>query len=221
MLAAVCGSCNDHHETIDEYRICAGVGVKEFTPQSEAQVMDRVSGTTTTINPPSDRQVKYALDLLESRVWPDGFSDEDLRGMERRVVSELIDSLHKAPRKAQDRKVGADGVKQEFKDIPNGRYALEWRSIKNRGWKFYQVKHGHTVTFVDLLIGSPGEYRKTRLGRADANTVLKEIQAITPRQASADFGIQSGTCGVCSSPLTNEESLKLGIGPICRGKMGW
>jgi hypothetical protein len=178
--------------------------------------MDNLSGTTTTINPPSDRQVKYAMDLLETRVWPDGFCEEDLRGMERRVVSNLIDSLHKAPRKDTSRQVGANGVKQEYKDIPNGRYALEFID----GWKFYQVKHGRKVLFVDMLIGSPGDYRKQSLRGAARNTVLETIQK-NPRQASIDFGLKSETCGVCSSPLTNEESLKYGIGPKCRSKMGW
>ena len=212
MMTAVCGTCKGHHETIAEYRDCQGV------PQpSEAEVMDRLSGQTTTRNPPSDRQVKYALDLLASRVWPDGFSDEDLRGMERKAVSELIDLLHKAPRKDTSRQVGANGVKQEFKDIPNGRYALEFSD----GWKFYQVKHGHTRTFVNMLIGSPGAYRQQDIRGKAGDEILRQIRNISPQKASADFGKQSGTCGVCSSPLTNAESLLYGIGPKCRSKMGW
>lgn len=211
MLNAVCGACKGKHETIAEYRTCSGA------PQTDAQVMDNVSGQTTTVNYASDKQVKYALDLLENRVWPDGFSDEDLRGMERRVVSELIDALHKAPRKAQDRKVGATGVKQEFKDIPKGRYALKFAD----GWKFYEVRHGHTRLFLDMLIGSPGSYRKQELRASARLDVLESIRKVTPRQASINFGLESKTCGVCSSPLTNKESLELGIGPICRGKMGW
>jgi hypothetical protein len=180
--------------------------------------MDRVSGTTTTINPPSDRQVKYALDLLESRVWPDGFSDEDLRGMERRVVSDLIDRLHKAPRRPSDRQVGATGFKKdEFADVPNGRYALNY---EDEGWKFFQVHQGVKIAFLDLLIGSPGSYRKQSMRGAPRVKILERIQE-DPRSASVNFGIQSGTCGICSSPLTNEESLKLGIGPVCRAKMGW
>lgn len=217
MLTATCGACKGKHETIAEYRNCSGA------PQTEAQVMDNLTGQTTTANPPSDAQIKYALDLLENRVWPDGFCEEDLRGMERKVVSNLIDSLHKAPRKGQDRRVGAKGSKvSEWKDIiPKGRYALVWQSTKSSGWKFYQVRHGHTRTFVVMLLGSPGAYREVKLNYKDADTVLKEIERVTPQKASADFGQQSGTCGVCSSPLTNEESLKYGIGPKCRSKMGW
>lgn len=212
MLNAVCGACKGKHETIAEYRNCSGA------PQSEAEVMDNLSGTQTTINPPSDKQVEYAMDLLANRVWPDGFCEEDLRGMERRTVSELIDALHKAPRKAQDRKVGAKGSKTStFRDVPNGRYALK----DSEGvWNFFQVNQGRTVTFLDRLIGSPGAYRKQSVRGRPASIILLEIQK-DPRKASADFGLQSKTCGVCSSPLTNEESLEIGIGPKCRSKMGW
>lgn len=212
MMTATCGACKGKHETIAEYRNCQGAPAAP----NEAQVMDKLTGQTTTVNPPSDAQVKYALDLLENRVWPDGFCEEDLRGMERKVVSNLIDSLHKAPRKAQDRKVGANGVKRPYKNIPNGRYALEFIE----GWKFFQVNQGHTRTFLDMLIGSPGDYRKQKMGGAAANTVLETIQK-DPKQASINFGLKSETCGICHSPLTNPDSLAAGIGPHCRSKLGW
>jgi hypothetical protein len=217
MLAAVCGSCNGHHENIDGYRVCAGVGVK-----SEAEVMDAVSGVKTTFNPPSERQVKYALDLLEARVWPDGFCEEDLKGMERRVVSQLIDSLHKAPRKAQDRKVGAKGVKDMFHSVPDGWYAIQGKEKDGeKTWRFFEVKTGHTHKFLNMLIGSPGDYRRQAIYTHASRVILDQIRAVTPRQASLDFGTQSEICGVCHSPLTNPESIALGIGPKCRSKMGW
>jgi uncharacterized CHY-type Zn-finger protein len=212
MLTATCGTCKGKHNTIEEYRNCQGA------PQTEAEVMDRLSGTTTTIARPSDKQVRYALDLLATRVWPDTFTEEDLKGMERRQVSELIDGLFKA-KKISKGQIGAKSPKpQEYKDIPDGRYALK---DKDGVWKFFQVNHGHTRIFVDMLIGAPGAYRKQKMYGGVADQILRGIRDVTPRQASIDFGLQSGTCGVCSSPLTNEDSLKYGIGPICRGKMGW
>lgn len=214
-MQAKCGTCKGTHDTIAEYKDCAGVPRVEEV--NAATVMDNLSGLKSIINKPSDRQVTYAMDLLRTRAWPDELTEEDLRGMERRQVSELIDALFKAPRKSQDRRVGANGAKQEFKDIPKGRYALEFAD----GWKFFQIGQGHTRTFVDMLIGSPGAYRKQKIFGANGDEILKMIRKVTPRQASIDFGLQSGTCGVCSSPLTNKESLELGIGPICRGKMGW
>lgn len=215
-MNAKCGKCKGTHDTIEEYRTCQGVPA---TDESAGEVMDKLSGTTTTVNRPSDKQVRYAMDLLATRVWPDEITEEDLKGMERRQVSDLIDSLYKAPRKKEDRQVGANGSRTpKYKNtIPPGRYALK---DKDGVWKFYQVKHGHTRTFLDMLIGSPGAYRQQKVYGKVADVLLDTIAA-NPRQASINFGLQSETCGVCSSPLTNEDSLKYGIGPVCRGKTGW
>lgn len=42
-----------------------------------------------------------------------------------------------------------------------------------------------------------------------------------PFQAATEFGHATGQCSVCMRPLTNPESVKLGIGPVCRAKFGW
>lgn len=43
--------------------------------------------------------------------------------------------------------------------------------------------------------------------------VCRDVVAAVER-----FGKELGVCGVCNSPLTNEESRRLGIGPVCRSK---
>jgi hypothetical protein len=199
------------HESVDEVRRCWGAQTEADNP---AAIMDNLTGVKTQINPPSTKQVSYAMALLDTKVWPDSFTEEDLKGMERRQVSDLIDRLVKAPRKNLDK--GASGPKPVQFEIPDGRYALEYAE----GWKFFQVKQGHTRTFLELLIGSPGAYRHQKLYGVAANTVLEVIQK-DPRQASINFGLESKTCGVCSSPLTNPESIAYGIGPKCRAKKGW
>lgn len=221
MMNAKCGACGGTHETIAEYRDCAGV------KQEPIDVMDNLTGVKTVINPPSTKQVSYALDLLGKKVWPDSFTEEDLKGMERRQVSDLIDGLFKAPRKPSE--FGAKGSKpvDKWEDIPDGRYALAFAPSDGPAvgdeaeWRFFQIKHGHTRVFVDLLIGAPGAYRYQKFYGVQADKILGMIRSDTPRVASINFGLKSETCGVCSSPLTNPDSIKYGIGPICRGKMGW
>ena len=41
------------------------------------------------------------------------------------------------------------------------------------------------------------------------------------REQAIEFGVRFGICCRCGAELTNEESIELGIGPICREKMGW
>ncbi len=42
-----------------------------------------------------------------------------------------------------------------------------------------------------------------------------------PHAAAVAYGKRFGRCSVCSRTLTNEESINLGIGPICRQRFGW
>lgn len=44
---------------------------------------------------------------------------------------------------------------------------------------------------------------------------------LDPKAAAIRHGRLTGCCAVCSRPLTNKESVELGIGPICASKMGW
>ena len=51
--------------------------------------------------------------------------------------------------------------------------------------------------------------------------MLKMDAMENPFQAATEFGHATGQCSVCMRPLTNPESVKLGIGPVCRAKFGW
>lgn len=45
--------------------------------------------------------------------------------------------------------------------------------------------------------------------------------AADPHNAAKAYGRRVGRCSCCGLELTNEESITLGIGPICREKYGW
>lgn len=219
-MSIKCGNCQEYHDTVEEVRLCSQLlhpsdPVKAGEEDSAAAALDALLGEPTVTNPPSAKQVSYALDLLSLHEWPDELTKEDLLAMERRQVSRLISDIQTKPLKAQD---GAISPK-----IPDGRYALKGAEGH---WVFWEVETAtrgrwRGYTFVKLLLGSPGDYRKERIGKEQSEAIIKRIEEVTPRQASMDFGLTSGTCGVCSSPLSNAESLKLGIGPVCRNKMGW
>ena len=42
-----------------------------------------------------------------------------------------------------------------------------------------------------------------------------------PYKAAVEYGHMTGQCSICSRPLSNPESVKLGIGPVCRQRFGW
>lgn len=175
----------------------------------------------------SKAQVEYAMDLLEARQWPDTLTRADVSNMERRQVSKLIDGLTRAPFKPGSRATLTAEAWSER--VPEGRYALYVRSdetaTRQSYWQFFQVDYPTKPiwkgrVFIAQLFGAPGDYRKEprrgNVGVSIMNRIAKD-----PKKAMEDFGKQSGICGRCGSPLTNAESLRSGIGPICRGKLAW
>ena len=55
------------------------------------------------------------------------------------------------------------------------------------------------------------------LGKAGLRGLTHDNQ-LTESEAQ-EFGKRTGTCVCCGRELTNEESILLGIGPVCREKM--
>jgi hypothetical protein len=167
--------------------------------------------------PASDAQIKYVLGLQDERRLPDDWTIRDeatLRTMEKDEVSSLITMLKAFPR---------GDSKQHQWSMPPGRYALN--EPQHGEWRFYQIDKPTIgrwagYTFIKRLIGAPGDYKKVDMSQGERNRVLAIIENV-PRQASIAYGKQAGICGICSSPLTNAESLAAGIGPKCRSKVGW
>ena len=178
--------------------------------------------------PPSEAQIKYVLGLQDERRLPDDWTIRDhdtLERMEKDEVSSLITMLKAFPR---------GDAKQHKWSMPPGRYALlvdpePWGGSTGGAdateWRFYQVDKPTLgrwagYTFIKRLIGAPGDYKKVDMRQDERNKMLAAIER-NPKLASLNYGKQAGVCGICSSPLTNPESLAAGIGPKCRSKVGW
>lgn len=210
-----CGKCGRDARNVAEVRACHDGAVDAHGKFVESGLV-KVTGEPD--NPPSAKQVQYLLGLQKERVVPEGYrvkTEAEVWLMERPEVSAQINMLKLCQKKDS-------GKQQPEWSMPAGRYALHW---EGEGWWFYQVDKPSEgrwkgYTFVKRLIGAPGDYRKVPLNRDQADEALEAIDE-DPRAAALDYGLQSGVCGVCSSPLTNEESLKRGIGPICAAKTGW
>lgn len=107
-------------------------------------------------------------------------------------------------------------------DVPAGRYAVATEDGATNALAFYRVDRPTEgrwagYTFVKLIV-SDGEQR---LSRAASQAVLAKIAEAGPAEASAAYGHEIGSCGVCGRTLTNDESRARGIGPLCIEKMGW
>lgn len=101
-----------------------------------------------------------------------------------------------------------------FEGVPEGRYAIDWAADgAAEDIKFYQIKSAV------LYAQASDELWPIK----DTEHVAKVLEAVKadPKAASILYGIKLEHCGICGRALTVGESRELGIGPICREKMGW
>lgn len=204
-----CWNCKGNHSTVAQVKECheMGTGGALATQTEERE----------PVWPPSEGQINYVLGLQEERNLPDGYVVKDkaeLAAMDRSDVSDIIVLLRDLSRK--------EGSAGGSFTMPPGRYAVQ---DDDNIWRFYQIDkptegRWKGYTFIKLLVGSPGSYNKVPMQPATRQRILKIIEG-NAKQAMLDFGLQSGVCGRCGSPLTDPQSLERGIGPKCATMSGW
>lgn len=107
-------------------------------------------------------------------------------------------------------------------EVPAGRYAVATNEGAVNTLAFYKVDRpteGKWAGYVFVKLMRSDE--EQRLSRAAGAAVLAKIAAVGAKEASAAYGQEIGSCGVCGRTLTNDESRDIGIGPDCRSRLGW
>ena len=101
--------------------------------------------------------------------------------------------------------------------IPTGFYALPKRDdAKNASqptyhFKIHKFRGGHRIV---MVTGGVGAFVEVPMKAAWQWVALQKIAA-DPKAAAQLFGRETGTCGRCSSPLTDVKSRERGLGPHC------
>lgn len=103
--------------------------------------------------------------------------------------------------------------------VNEGRYAIN--DPKDGVLKFYQVDkpmEGRWAGYTFLSVMASDD----RWPIKDHATKAAILQVISgdPLKALARYGQEIGKCGHCGRTLTDSESRRIGIGPVCRGKLG-
>lgn len=65
-----------------------------------------------------------------------------------------------------------------------------------------------------------GRFLRTRDCAVETESRIVEV-ASHPKEAAQAYGRRYGSCAVCGRELSQKDSVDLGIGPICAGRMGW
>lgn len=201
--------------------IAAYTGKMERDEELEAAArLDSLSGAPGR-DMASEKQVKYVLDLLSQREWPDELSEDDVRNMERRQVSKLINSLKQSPKRRTFR---------ERAELEAGLYRLMDGTIVRvylgqRSGKMLAKQLVFVGTMSsdeeDIAKGLPATWEKwsyVYMGLA-AKHVAGDYRKLTMEEAQ-QWGATTRSCCVCARRLDVPESVDRGIGPVCANKDG-
>lgn len=205
-----CGNCKHDHATVSDIKAC-------YSGESVAVVVkERVPSPW----PASEAQIAYIVGLQVERELPDEYDvmpETDIAKLDKDEASRKIQELKRLPYKHPR----GESSKAPTVDVPPGRYALRG---DDNVWRFFEVQDGKGrwdgYKFTKQLIGAPGAYRKESMQASRRIQIMNAISE-NVKQAMIDYGLHSGVCGRCSSPLSDPDSLARGIGPVCAGKMGW
>ncbi|AVP41406.1 hypothetical protein SEA_YARA_72 [Streptomyces phage Yara] len=191
-----CGNCKGAHSSVEEVRACAASKTNNRPASPQAKSLAQALGR---------ERVRLAMHegMAKSEYT------EMINGLDGSQTSVFIREMLRQPRV-----VGMTW--DDWKNVAPGRYALR---DEHDEVKFYQVGKIFAEgkpRLVWSLAGAPGEFRKTRVYRAEG--IMSRI-AEDPIAAFALFGQEVGQCGVCNSPLTQKHTRDRGVGDICWEKM--
>lgn len=187
----------------------------------------------------TENQWGYIQDLLISRDAPEvsaWFASNDHEKLTRVQASRCIDKLKNAPLMPLAKpspeamlpngvNYTEDGLPYVLHDgvtIPRGSYGVITPDRKNEisFFSLWIAPTDHRLRgkmSMKQMVG-PEEYR---ISPGDRAGIIALIAEQTPVKCAERFGLEIGECGICGRRLTNDESRKRGIGPICAGRWGW
>lgn len=189
-------------------------------------------GTSHTGRLATERQVQL-IRLLYAERYPELTLDqlEEVAAaagkMTVREASTQIERLRSIPKAVAEHKQPGSGT-PSGEDLEDGMY----RRPNGEVVKVYVTVHGASQRVAKVLrvLDDDERYTKTLRGRevevrAEFEYAGKRgLRGLTPEmrmtfEEAVEFGAIYGVCCVCSATLTNETSIELGIGPVCRRRV--
>lgn len=170
----------------------------------------------------TEPQVKWIMDMIETKEFPDQASEDRLRkmvriwhdpeeiGITKAKASEIIDWLKERPTKANAQTTGPG----EWNDVPAGRYAVDSNEGELRFYQVWRPKDNPKIYRLYVLHGPDSSAVQGKAVRPIMMKIAKDVEAAMIR-----YGHEIGSCSVCGRRLTNRISRELGIGPVCGGRM--
>lgn len=182
-----------------------------------------------------EQERRHAEAAAFLRELPEGETFEFLVSVKAKLkrYGELTPGQVNAVLKCRDARVRKNEERssstRSLESVPAGYYAVEDSKGKLR---FLHVETSdkpgkwNGTTFIGEQYGGRSDLERrgyispdgtARYVSDDTAAMLDEIRK-APLEASTRYGRELGVCGVCSRPLTDEESRRNGIGPVCAKK---
>lgn len=188
------------------------------------------------------KQADYAIKLSIAKGLPRIPTREEILKMDRRVVSQVISELQKRPNKdpeetttakpfmRSDTKVTEDGIYVS----PDGEvFKVQWNKAGGTGRNLYAKQltveyptgtgQDWVITqkyLLSLVLSKRQKDQSTHTWVYTPGAInLIEPTWKLDSDTAKKFGDLYGTCVRCLRPLTDEESIAAGMGPICRNKL--
>jgi phosphoglycolate phosphatase-like HAD superfamily hydrolase len=161
-----------------------------------------------------DQQLWLTQNLENEEVWL-ATTSKITFAKARIMLDKLIPAKDK-PRAEQEPYLNLGSLAK----LPPGRYAIENVDGELR---FYQVWESRDKRARRLYVQHSDE--TSRLPMPAQQAIAQKILDAGVRECAIRYGMEIGSCSNCGRTLTNELSRRLGIGPVCGGRMfgddGW
>lgn len=133
---------------------------------------------------------------------------------------------NRAVAKAQAKEVTVEAIEVAFANAKDA--GIKWPRLRLDTFTFspaganstnagaVYIKEGDT--YLGKVLG--GKLFKSRDCSAEQEQRIIDA-AHDPKSAAIAYGKKFGSCSACGRELSNEDSIGLGIGPVCAGRFGW
>lgn len=126
-------------------------------------------------------------------------------------------------------------ITSEFVFAGNSKFTVS--NNKGEHFTFRVKKHRHRDVYYARVLAGPEVYNYMGILTKDTHIVVRGHKGMSPNAKSVKvlnwamkvidgkkelpdgYNIQhEGTCGACNRPLTDPESIRTGMGPVCSGR---
>lgn len=223
-----CGGCKGYHPDLAAVKACCLSGAKasDYDQPTQTTFEAQRAAVRQSGPPATERQRAFLFSLIEERPMAadvENIHPDKVPTYTKAEASNAIKNLLGHPKEnGTYGKPSTVAAAFKMPDVPEGHYAIP-SETGNNDLDFFRIDkptEGRWAgrTFVKRIVGGKPDFGVR--GEA-AVKVAERIVAAGVKEAALLYGQEIGRCCRCNRHLTDEASRAFGMGPDCRGMVGW